>query len=207
MAQPYRQMFAKAMNKEVDWDSDAFKLTLHTSSYTPNLDTHDYVDDLSAELSTAGGYTAGGFALTLAAPAYTAADSWGTARANSTAYAVGDVVRPSTGNGWLYQCIIAGTSAGSAPTWPTVLGQVVTDGGVTWATVGKGIIVFDGTDVSAGTFTAGPFRYGVISDRTAGTAATQPLIALIDYVTNQTGGGGTFSQVWAAGGIFQAFIP
>lgn len=207
MAQWYRQAPAKAMNKELDWDSDAWKLTFHTSTYTPNLDTHAYVSDLTNELSTAGNYTSGGFALTMISPAYTAANSWGTSRANTTAYALGDVVRPATGNGFLYQATTAGTSGGSLPTYPTVVGQTVVDGGVTWSNVGSGIIVLDANDVTQASFTAGPFRYGVISDRTAGTAATQPLVGLIDFGSNQTGGGGTLTLTFNAQGVLQVFVP
>jgi hypothetical protein len=207
MAQWYRQALAKAMNKEIDWDSDAFKLTLHTSSYTPNLDTHAYVSDLTNELGTAGGYTAGGFALTLSAPVYTAANSWGTSRANSTAYAVGAIVRPASANGLLYIATTAGTTAGTVPTYPTTVGQTVVDGGVTWSAVGSGIITFAASTVTQPSFTAGPFRYGVVSDRTAGSAATQPLVGLIDYGSDKTGGGGTFTQNFDAAGVLQVFVP
>lgn len=207
MAQWYRQAVAKALNKEIDWDSDSLKYTLHTSTYSPNLDTHAYVSDLTNELGTAGGYTAGGFAVTAITPAYTAANSWGTSRANSTAYAVGDVVRPATGNGFLYQATTAGTTAGSIPTYPTTVGQTVADGGVTWSNVGSGIVVIDANDITQASFTAGPFRYGVLSDRTAGTAATQPLIGLTDFGSNQTGGGGTFTLTFNAQGVLQLFIP
>jgi hypothetical protein len=41
----------------------ALTVSLHTSSYTPNFDTHEFFDDTTNELGTAGGYTAGGLAL------------------------------------------------------------------------------------------------------------------------------------------------
>jgi hypothetical protein len=203
----YRQALAKAMNKEFDWDSDSWKLSLHTSTYTPDLDAHDYVNDLTNELSTSGGYTSGGFAVTLSAPTYTAANSWGTSRAGTTAYVVGDVVRPASANGYLYQCVVAGTTGGSLPTYPTVLGTTVADGTVTWANVGKGVTVLTGSTVTQDPFTAGPFRYAVLSDKTAGTDATRPLMGITDYVTDRTGGGGAFNQPWNAQGIFQMFMP
>jgi hypothetical protein len=51
----------------VDLDTDTLKLSLHTSTYTPNQDTHDYFNDCTNELSTADGYNAGG--VTLGSPA------------------------------------------------------------------------------------------------------------------------------------------
>jgi len=56
---------AKAfLNKEVDWDSDNIKVMLMASSYAPNQDTHDYLDDVSAHEVSGTGYTAGGALLT-----------------------------------------------------------------------------------------------------------------------------------------------
>jgi hypothetical protein len=61
----YGQFIGKALNKEVDWDSDTIKVALLTNSYTPNQDTHDYFDDVAAfEVSGATGYTASGITLT-----------------------------------------------------------------------------------------------------------------------------------------------
>jgi hypothetical protein len=49
---------------------------------------------------------------------------------------IGAVVKPTTENAIWYECIDAGTSAGSAPTWPTTIGATVTDGGVIWEAKG-----------------------------------------------------------------------
>lgn len=65
----YAKAFIAAFNKEIDWNSDTIKATLHTSSYVPDQDTHDYQNDLTNELSTANGYTAGG--LTVSSPTIT----------------------------------------------------------------------------------------------------------------------------------------
>lgn len=43
----------------IDFDTDVFKRSLHTSAYTENKDTHDYFDDATSEV-TGTGYTAGG---------------------------------------------------------------------------------------------------------------------------------------------------
>jgi hypothetical protein len=59
----YGNFLAKALNKEVDWDTDTIKVALLTSSYTPNQDTHDYYDDVSTNEVTGTGYTTGGATL------------------------------------------------------------------------------------------------------------------------------------------------
>jgi hypothetical protein len=214
MAKQYRQFLAKVLNKEVDFNSDTLVWTLHTSTYTPNYDTHAYASDLTNELSTGGGYTAGtagggGLAISTPTMTYTAANSWGTARANSTAYNVGDVIRPSTGNGFLYRCIVAGTSDASPPTFLTVLGGTTAETGtVRWECIGSGIVVVNCADPVWSSFTAGPARYAVLSDRTPGTLATDPLICLVDFVTDRTGGGGNFTiDVSATLGLFWFAIP
>lgn len=60
-----------------------------------------------------------------------------TARANSTAYTLGQIVEPATPNTYMYECTTAGTSGGSIPTWPTGIGSTVVDGTVTWTNIGK----------------------------------------------------------------------
>lgn len=44
--------------------ANSFKITLHTSAFTPNDATNEVYADLANELATGGGYTAGGLALT-----------------------------------------------------------------------------------------------------------------------------------------------
>ena len=46
---------------------------------------------------------------------------------------LGSVVRPTVHNGYVYECIVTGGAGGTEPTWPTVIGETVSDGGVnTW---------------------------------------------------------------------------
>lgn len=133
----YGQAIAKAFNKEIDWDSDTIKVSLHTSSYTPNQDTHEYTDDLTNEVANGNGYTTGGATL-----------------GNKT------------------------------------LGY----------TGGTNVIKFDGDDVSwtSSTITA---RYAVIYDDTPATAATKPLLGLVDFGADVSTTNGTFAITWNANGI------
>lgn len=51
----------------------------------------------------------------------------------NTAFAQNDTVYPTTENGFYYTCTTAGTShATTEPTWPTVVGDTVTDGTAVW---------------------------------------------------------------------------
>jgi len=50
----------------------------------------------------------------------------------TTAYVLNYRVVPSTRNGYVYIVTTAGTSSGSAPSWPTTVGNTVTDGTVAW---------------------------------------------------------------------------
>ena len=58
--------------------------------------------------------------------------------AASTAYAVGDLVRATIGNGQVYQCTIAGTSDVTEPAWPGgqgTPGGTVLDGTAEWTDI------------------------------------------------------------------------
>ncbi|AKJ72124.1 hypothetical protein WKY82_09340 [Gordonia malaquae] len=61
-AKLYANFHKSIGNKEVDLDSDAIKVMLCTSSYTPNQGTHQYKSSVTGEV-TGTGYTAGGATL------------------------------------------------------------------------------------------------------------------------------------------------
>ena len=98
----YGNFLVKALNKEVDWDTDTIKVALTTSSYTPNQDTHDYFNDVTNEV-TGTGYTAGGNTLSSKTITYDDAnnvivlDAADTTWASSTITARYAVVYDSTG--------------------------------------------------------------------------------------------------------------
>lgn len=121
----------------IDYLSDTIKCALATSSYTPDMDAHDFFNDITNEVSGTG-YTAGGATLTT-----------------------------------------------------KTLG----------ITGGTNTIKFDADDVSwtTATFSA---AYGIIYDSTPGTAATNPLLWLVDFGGTQTVTAGTFSIVFNAAGIY-----
>ncbi len=194
----YANALVKMLNKIIDWDSDVIKCTLHTSTYSPNYGTHVFQSDLTNELATAGGYTAGGATLTGCATTLQASSAL-TAWAAGTAYVVNEVRRKVADNGHVYVVLVAGTSGGVEPTWPTTPGGTVTDGGVTWGEAGSHVLKLTGTIPAwnPATFTC---RYGVIADTTPGSAATNPLIALIDFQADQSPSAAAFTITLDADG-------
>lgn len=199
---------------KVTFASDTIK-AMALSAYTvgSTVTTAQYISDvLSAATESAGtgtsGYTAGGVALGSKTITYTAAASWATQRANSTAYTVGDIVRPTSSNGYVYRCAVAGTSAGSAPTYPTVIGTTVADGGVTWVCEGTGVLVVDAADPSWTTGNPGSLTASyLVFYRDTGTTSTSPVIALWDLGGAQvaSNGGAFTAQLDAGEGLFTMF--
>lgn len=53
----------KHLDDDTDWASDTIKVRALTSSYTPSQ-AHEFASDLTNELGTANGYTAGGATVT-----------------------------------------------------------------------------------------------------------------------------------------------
>lgn len=64
----------KLVSGTIDLDTDTFKMMLTTSAYTPNIDTHDFRDDVTNEV-TGTGYTAGGATLSGVGVTYDAASN------------------------------------------------------------------------------------------------------------------------------------
>jgi hypothetical protein len=179
--------FAKVLNKEVDLNANAnLKLQLHTSTYTPGRNTHDYQDDLTNEVANGNGYTTGGKAVSnpaISVVASASASAW----AATTA------------------CVVAGTSGGSAPTWPTVIGTTVSDGTVTWLCAGVGYVKFDADDPAAWTSSTFTCRYGVLIDTTPGSAATNPLIGYLDFGGDVSPSDGSLTVTFHSEGIANFF--
>lgn len=140
----YSQALGLAFDKKIDLvgTPDTLKIQLHTSTYTPDQDLHDYQNDLTNEVANGNGYTTGGITLQNVAFTYT-----------------------SGTNTWKLDA--------DDVSWPT------------------------------STITA---RYAVIIDTTPGTSATNPLIGYIDFGTDVSSSGGTFSITFDANGILTATV-
>lgn len=175
----------------IDLDTNTIKLMLVTSAYTPNRATHTKRSDVTNEVSGTG-YTTGGVTVSGVGLTITQANSW-TAWAASTAYKVGDIRRPPTGNGSVYMCIVAGTSHSAEPSWPTTRGKSVAEGGGTceWVNVGSSVMVVTCTNpvISNATITA---RAGVLYKST-GVAANDNLIGYSDFGSDITSTNAAFT--------------
>jgi hypothetical protein len=99
----YGNFLLKALNKEVDFDTDTIKVALLSSSYTPDQDAHDYLNDVSTYEVSGTGYTAGGNTLGSKTATYDSAnnvvilDAADTTWSSSTITARYAVVYGSTG--------------------------------------------------------------------------------------------------------------
>ena len=58
------------VRQDVNLLTATLKATLHTSSYTPNRDTHEFRSDLTNEVANGSGYTTGGVRITTPALSY-----------------------------------------------------------------------------------------------------------------------------------------
>ena len=126
----------------------------------------------------------------------TAPSDW----AASEPYAVGNLVAP--GNGHYYQCITAGTSGASAPTWPTD-GSTVTDGGATWQDMGTTLPANTSTLITGGSLafdSSGKLTSpsGDLKGIKSGALADGALPLDFTWSLYDTAGAGLLTQVAAA---------
>ena len=117
----------------------------------------------------------------------------------NTAYTAGQYVQPSPANGYVYMVTTAGTSAATAPTWPTTLGGSVTSGTATFteAALPGSVLTFAAShDYHTGQYVTptvpNGHSYRVIDGGT--TDATEPTWPTIEGQT-VTNGGVTFADV------------
>lgn len=69
----------------------------------------------------------------------------------STVYSLGDLVHPPDNNGFIYECVAAGTSGATEPVWAILQDDEFTDGTVTWKCHENYSLIQTGLD--AGDFT------------------------------------------------------
>lgn len=167
-------------------------MALLTSSAVPNLSTWVHYSDVTNEVASGNGYATGGVTLTAKTHVQTFSNSW-TAWQNTTPYTYGNIVsKPAPGDSMLYMCSSAGTSGGSAPAFPQLVGQHVTDSTVDWTAVGESVTIWSSANAqwTSSTFSA---AYGVIYDAQSGTASTEPLICLINFGQTLSPSNGTLT--------------
>lgn len=184
-ARVYPQAFAQISAGEVDWPNETgLKMALMGTGFSFD-DTHDGWADISAnDYGSATGYTAGGEALTTKAVTETDSSAL-TARADSTAYAVGDIVRTGTDSGRVFLCVVAGTSAGTEPAGMATSDflERVTDNTVTWINIGSAITIYDADAVSwTGLDQTGTVGAVIYND----DGVNEPLLVFIDFETTET---------------------
>lgn len=123
----------------IDYLSDTIKVALCTSTYSPNQDTHEFFSDITNQLSTANGYTAGGATLGSKTTTYTGAT-------NTTAQDAADTAWTASGGSigpFRYGIVYKDT--GTASTSP-LIGYVDFGSDQTITSGNTGTIVWDATD-------------------------------------------------------------
>lgn len=107
----------KVAGGSIAWTSDTIKVAATSSSYTPNQATHEFFSDITNELSTANGYTAGGATLSGKSVAAGASAAERALKASATTWT------PGSGQTLTIRYLIIYKSTGTSSTSP-LLGYV-----------------------------------------------------------------------------------
>lgn len=97
----------------IDWLSDTIKVALATTTYVPDQDTHETFADVTNELTTANGYTAGGATLGTKTTTYVGAS-------NKTVHDAADPTWTAAGGSLVFRYAIVYKSTGTAATSPLI---------------------------------------------------------------------------------------
>jgi hypothetical protein len=109
----YGNCILNAFAAKLNLLSDAVKVTAHNATFTPDQDTMDFQNDLTNELATANGYTAGGATVASKTSTYTGAT-------NVYAFDFADVVWTATGALTIRTLNTVDTTPGTAATNPVI---------------------------------------------------------------------------------------
>jgi hypothetical protein len=123
--QVYGKFPANAMGGEAGGDagqmdllSDTLKMTLHTATYSPNIDTNEAFADATNELGTANGYTANGVTLTTKTMSYNATG-------NVTTFSCDDISWTASGGSLVFQyAVLHDDSIGTGPPVKPLIGYI-----------------------------------------------------------------------------------
>lgn len=128
----------KVASGTIAWTSDTIKVAACSSSYTPNQSTHEFFSDVTNELTTANGYTAGGATLGTKSVAAGASALTRALKAAATTWT------PSSGQTLTIHYLVVYKSTGTGSTSP-LLGYVDL-GADTSATNANWTATWDATD-------------------------------------------------------------
>lgn len=135
----FPQGWMEAMKAGIDFDGATWKLSLHTSTFTPDRDTMNFADDRTNEVANGNGYTTGGVTLASVALSYDA----------TTDQIRFDFADPSwtftADTSWRYGVVYIDT-AGAASTDPLLL---LLDWGSTQTVTGVYTVTVDSTGIYA----------------------------------------------------------
>lgn len=137
----YGRALLSAYAKETNYLTDTIKGSIHTNTYTPDQDTHDYKDDLTNEVSGTN-YTAGGTALANKTLTYTS----GT---NVTKFDADDLVWSNSTIANARICVIYNDTPATNATKP-LLWYIVNDADVS-TSAGPLTVAFDSAGIATAT--------------------------------------------------------